>query len=432
MKFEFERRNGRLTRVVEFAGEIHRSTLKDRSEDGLTVRQAWDQSILRGERPASLAPSKEIVVVDAFCGSGGLALGIQNAIEAIGKKARFLAAIDLDADAVKIHQRNFGVALPLPGDAASLLTYSIVDKGERAVFTQAPKIVHTELAKHIGAVDVFVAGPPCQGHSNLNNYTRRQDPRNKLYLTAVAIAMALEARAIVIENVPTVLNSHSDEVNTAIALLEAGGYGVSTGFLRADLLGAAQRRMRHFLVAVKGRDIPEDAVDRQARRLAADASPLSWAIGDLRGKSGATLFDAAPKILPVNAARIDYLFDHGLFNLPDAQRPACHQNGTSYTSVYGRMHWDRPAQTITTGFGTAGQGRYIHPLERRLITPHEAARIQGFPDWFDFTIPGMILRRKHLAKWIGDAVHPVLGFAAGTAALSALEELVTADVEDAA
>jgi len=74
------------------------------------------------------------------------------------------------------------------------------------------------------------------------------------------------------------------------------------------------------------------------------------------------------------------------------------------------MHGDKPAPTITTGIGTPGQGRFIHPTQRRLITPHEAARIQGFPDWYGFINPGVAGKRKELAKWIGDAVPSFLGF----------------------
>ena len=124
----------------------------------------------------------------------------------------------------------------------------------------------------------------------------------------------------------------------------------------------------------------------------------------------------------INAARIDYLFDEGLYDLPDEQRPDCHKNGTTYKSVYGRLDWDRPAQTITTGFNTPGQGRYVHPLRRRVITPREAARLQGFPDWYDLTPDGVSVHRKHLAKWIGGAVPPALGYAVGLAAVSLLSE----------
>lgn len=133
--------------------------------------------------------------------------------------------------------------------------------------------------------------------------------------------------------------------------------------------------------------------------------------------------NTAPVMTNINSQRIDYLFDNDLNNLPDAQRPDCHKNGTAYTVVYGRMYWDRPAQTITTGIGIPGQGTYIHPLRRRLITPHEAARIQGYPDWYEFVIPAVPAKRKNLAKWIGDAVHPMLGYAVGLAAISAIQNV---------
>jgi DNA (cytosine-5)-methyltransferase 1 len=55
-----------------------------------------------------------------------------------------------------------------------------------------------------------------------------------------------------------------------------------------------------------------------------------------------------------------------------------------------------------------------------LITPHEAARIQGFPDWFCFSVEGREPSRKDLAKWIGDAVPPFLGFVVTSFALGAL------------
>src|SRR5690606_3961867 len=132
---------------------------------------------------------------------------------------------------------------------------------------------------------------------------------------------------------------------------------VSMGVLKADELGAAQRRARHFLLAVKGRVLDADFLIGCGKRLAAPAMPLSWAIGDLLEKDAVSLFDTAPTLTPVNLARIDYLFENDLYDLPDDQRPDCHKTGTSYTAVYGRMYWDRPAQTITTGFGTPGQGR---------------------------------------------------------------------------
>jgi DNA (cytosine-5)-methyltransferase 1 len=69
--------------------------------------------------------------------------------------------------------------------------------------------------------------------------------------------------------------------------------------------------------------------------------------------------------------------------------------------MYGRLRPELPANTITTGFGSPGQGRYIHPTQPRTLTAHEAARLQMFPDFFDFSAARSY---KTLAKMIGNAV----------------------------
>ena len=84
--------------------------------------------------------------------------------------------------------------------------------------------------------------------------------------------------------------------------------------------------------------------------------------------------------------------------------------------MYGRLQWHKPAQTITTGFGSMGQGRYVHPSQHRTFTPHQGRRLQTFPDWFDFGSNG----RSALARMIGNAVPPVLGAALGARLTEAL------------
>ena len=69
------------------------------------------------------------------------------------------------------------------------------------------------------------------------------------------------------------------------------------------------------------------------------------------------------------------------------------------------MYPNLPAPTITTGFGSTGQGRFVHPLERRSLTPHEAARVQTFPDFFEFSHEKS---RVALQTMIGNAVPPFL------------------------
>jgi DNA (cytosine-5)-methyltransferase 1 len=84
--------------------------------------------------------------------------------------------------------------------------------------------------------------------------------------------------------------------------------------------------------------------------------------------------------------------------------------------MYGRLRWDEPAQTITTGFGSMGQGRYVHPRAARTLTPHEAARIQSIPDFVDFGDG----RRTEWAEMIGNAVPPLLAREIGRLIVPAL------------
>jgi DNA mismatch endonuclease Vsr len=129
-------------------------------------------------------------------------------------------------------------------------------------------------------------------------------------------------------------------------------------------------------------------------------------------------FDSASTPNADNVSRIKWLFEHRKHDLPNALRPDCHHSEHSYVSMYGRLDWDEPAQTVTTGFGSMGQGRYVHPARRRTLTPHEAARLQMIPDFWNF---GAVRKRGSLATLIGNAVPPILATALLEPALRALD-----------
>jgi DNA (cytosine-5)-methyltransferase 1 len=87
--------------------------------------------------------------------------------------------------------------------------------------------------------------------------------------------------------------------------------------------------------------------------------------------------------------------------------------------MYGRLWWDEPAQTITTGFSSMGQGRYVHPRRKRTLTPREAARLQFFPDFFDFAV---VPERSAWHHMIGNAVPPKLTIEFGRIVIPHLSE----------
>ncbi|MEI6761937.1 MAG: DNA cytosine methyltransferase [Betaproteobacteria bacterium] len=413
---------GNVLRALNKAGAlIAGSAVVNRADGELHGSSAWWQSFIRGGTvfaDVQSAKHPPIRTVDAFCGCGGLTLGAMQAAIAMGRRLESVVAIDVDEQGLEVHKANFGTKHILHANASSLVDWHVSGEGADAEFAYEPEIVDPVLAAEVGKIDLFLAGPPCQGHSNLNNRTRREDPRNILYITAVALGVALRARAIVMENVPDIVNDKSDVVATARALLSGAGYKwIDSGVLATDHLGGAQTRKRYFLVATL--DDAEGAADIKqiAQCLKQPPRPLSWAISDLLEIENegplARIMDTVPSMSAENAIRIKHLFDNNLHVLPDEVRPDSHKNGNTYPSVYGRLWWDKPAGTVTTGFLTPGRGRHIHPLKPRVITPREAARIQSFPDTFSFVVnPEVPPSRTALTKWIGDAVPPLLGYAA--------------------
>jgi DNA (cytosine-5)-methyltransferase 1 len=296
-----------------------------------------------------------------------------------------------------------------------MIDFEVLGTGPFAEFAYPPELIDPALEALVGGVDVLCAGPPCQGNSNLNNHSRRADPRNLLYLTVPAIAVALGAKRVIVENVPDVRHDHHGVVDTAITLFRAAGYHVNEAVWDAAEFGWPQRRKRFFLIATlpNGWDL-----DSLRASLVAPPSGVFWAISDLEDKTGTDNFDSPATLNVDNVARIDWLFERDAYNLGNEARPDCHKDGHTYPSVYGRLRPEEPSGTVTTGFMTPGRGRYIHPTRRRCITAHEAARIQGFPDWYQFRSPEVPdPTRKMLSKWIGDAVPTILGYVTGLAAL---------------
>jgi DNA (cytosine-5)-methyltransferase 1 len=421
----FTRDNGNLVREFKVRNKVFTSETEDRADSGLDASEAWWQSFLRGAgvRSDTSLRARALTIVDAFSGCGGFSLGVAQACNALGWLVKPVAAIDTDRTALSVYADNFPTALTIAKNVSGLVDYHVNARSEDATFAYPPEVIEEGLRSFVGETDIFLAGPPCEGHSNLNNHTRRADPRNLLYMSAIALGVALRATVIAVENVPEVNHDRHGVVGTAKALLQSVGYRfLDWDTLSADALGAAQTRKRFFLIAVAPwtKFIPVRL--RHVRTsLVQPARTLSWAIGDLLDIPPTTIMDQSPTLSDDNLRRIDHLFDNDLYDLPDAVRPECHQAGTSYKSVYGRLRWDRPSQTITTGFLTPGRGRYIHPLRRRVLTPREAARLQSFPDSFRFLIPDAPEPgRVSLGKWIGDAVPPILGYAATMGALTAL------------
>ncbi|TXK19772.1 DNA cytosine methyltransferase [Homoserinibacter sp. GY 40078] len=360
-------------------------------------------------RPGFESGPSAVRLVDLFAGCGGLSLGFAQAAHDAGRRLDVRLAVDFEGLATEVYSANF------PG-AAAVATQPVEEFFDGPLGSTAT-LAETRTRTSVGMVDVLVGGPPCQGHSNLNNHTRRIDGKNALYLRMVRATEILKPRLLMIENVPSVVRDRHDGqsvVDRADRHLRSIGYQVAQEVIPLAELGVAQARRRHIMIATaSGEPDPRSVIEHATRD--AEEHDLEWAIGDLVRTPEGSLLDQRPRPTPVNLARMQYLLDNDLYDLPNEHRPDCHKGDHTYLSMYGRLRWDRPAQTITSGYGSIGQGRYMHPDQPRALTAHEAARIQGFPDYFDFSA---CPSRSALATMIGNAVPPQLGKAIATAYLA--------------
>lgn len=380
------------------------------------LEDLYDISWLASKKlPKVYKPLGVVRVVDLFCGCGGLTLGIREACRGIGRKFEAVFASDINKRALAIYELNFK-----PQFSSADPIEKNIDGDLGAELTQSER----RFVEKIGRIDILVAGPPCQGNSNLNNYTRRDDPKNLLYLRAVRCAEILRPASVIIENVPGVKYEKHGVLQTAEQFLLRLGYHVNCAVVPMRMIGVPQTRKRMILIASLVSDIKIEDVVSEAKL---SERPLSWACGDLLEKYDAcSTFDSSAAHSATNQARIHYLFEHDLYNLPNDQRPDCHRlKPHTYPAVYGRMWWDRPAPTLTSGFGCCGRGRFVHPLRERTLTPHEAARIQYFPDFFDFSNMG----RTGMALAIGNAVPARAGYILAIPLLRAAFEDENHDVD---
>lgn len=404
----YRREAKKISRVFNRGGDSHVEVIEDCAGNFHHPAADWMISSLRGKGPISNSSGGPVLgMLDLYSGCGGFSLGAIMAGRSVGASIQPLMAVDLDGVALDVYRKNLKPETTLPKNIGSLVDYQLwVDQGVMT-FAEIPK-VSFELSGLRGRVDLVIGGPPCQGHSGFNNHTRGLDDRNLLYYTVPAIGVALGAPLIVIENVYNVLNDKFRVVEHTTSILQSAGYRVRSLKLVASDYGVAQSRKRHFLVASKYSD--------PAARGAFDVFKtvpvtVGDAIGDLVDAPDTTAFDRPARLSEENLARIKHLFDNDTYQLPNEVRPDCHKDGHTYPSVYGRLSMDGIANTITTGFASPGRGRYVHPTRQRALTPHEAARLQGFPDSFEFTdLTGKGLTNKAYGKLIGDAVPPPLGF----------------------
>ena len=395
---EYKYAGPNVSRVVLFPNGRTITTRIRAQTNAVSPRSAFDFAYLRkSTRPVMPHEGRIVRVADIFSGCGGLSLGTMEACRALGKDFVPVLALDRDESCVTVYKRNFHCKHAYQNDITQVLNGRVGSK---------PTQNERQFLKGVGKVTILLAGPPCQGNSDLNNHTRRDDPRNLLYERVARFVELTRPEHVLIEDVPTAVHGKERAVQKSLATLQRLGYHVDSETVELSTIGVPQRRKRHVVMASMSKKVKiADIVERSRIPY---AYSVRWAIGDLERERPIGIFTRPSRHTARNLSRIRFLRKNNSYELPNRFRPPCHRNGGhSYKSMYGRLRPYEPAQTITSGFGSPGQGRFIHPTQMRTITPHEAARLQFFPDFFDFSV---VKKRSELAFMIGNAAPMKLSY----------------------
>ena len=289
----------------------------------------------------------DISALDLFCGAGGLSLGFAAA-------GFDVSGIDQCADSVATYSENLGSAECKHIDASTALPDS----------------------------DILIAGPPCQPWSRAGKRLGKEDLRDGLAATIAAVK-AVKPLAAVIENVPAIARGNGrPRLDQLKSDLEDLGYAIKEGVLNAADFGVPQNRRRAFILAVRG-NLPMEM-------------PKPWVSGFCAEDAISDMCHLTPEGSRFLSAGMDeYIARY-------EQASGCRAPRD--------LHLSRPARTLTVRnlAGATGDMMRLRLSDgrRRMLTVREAARLQSFPDRFQFCGS-----QNSQFSQIGNAVPPLLAFA---------------------
>lgn len=351
-----------------------------------------------------------LTAIDLFCGAGGLSEGFRQA------GFHVLAGQDFDDVAGRTfaatHKEATFIGGPIQQVApAQLLGAAGIRKGE---------------------LDVIVGGPPCQGYSVYNHQRGAQDPRAGLFREYLRIVEGILPRWLVMENVTGIMSIAGGAIVRQIFQeIEALGYRVDMRVLKAEQFGVPQERRRVFFIATRTDApilFPEpthgpglepfvtvwDAIsDLPALRNGDTMIPRDYASRPQNGYQAILRGDCLKpfnhepgRLARINEERMKHIPPGGSWrDIPRELLPTgmLKAKRSDHTKRYGRPRKTDLSCTVLTKCDIHW-GAYIHPVEDRAFTVREAARLQSFPDFFEFQGS-----RTEQYVQVGNAVPPLLG-----------------------
>ena len=353
---------------------------------------------------------RNLTAIDLFCGAGGLSEGFRQA------GFHVLAGQDYDEKAGATFAATHPEAKFIGGPIQNV----------------TPEMLLKAAGKKRGEIDVIVGGPPCQGYSVYNHQRGEDDPRAGLFREYLRIVEGIQPRWLVMENVTGITSiAGGNIVREIFDGMESLGYRVEMKVLKAEEYGVPQERRRVFFIATRtnaqilfpepthgeGRlplvtiwdaisDLPplENGAKEAPTRY--NSKPQNSFQALLRGDCTTLNNHSAGRLSAINEQRMRHIPAGGSWrDIPRDLLPAgmLKAKRSDHTKRYGRPRKTDLACTILTKCDVHW-GAYIHPMQDRALTVREAARLQSFPDFFNFHGS-----RTEQYVQVGNAVPPILG-----------------------
>lgn len=269
-----------------------------------------------------------------------------------------------------------------------------------------------------GEIDGIIGGPPCQSWSEAGSLKGIEDARGQLFFDYIRILKEFKPKFFLAENVSGMLaNRHSEAVKNILAMFEEAGYDVSLTLVNAKNYGVAEERKRVFYIGFRKDleikfEFPKGSTEDDDKKIT--LRDIIWDLQDTAVPSG-----------PRNH-----------------HNPAAINNNEYFTGAYSPIFmsrnrvkaWDEQAFTVQA----SGRQCQLHPQAPKMVkvgtndcrfvegkedlyrrmTIREVARVQGFPDDFQFIYEDT----NNAYKMIGNAVPVNLAYEIAVAIKKALEE----------
>lgn len=330
--------------------------------------------------------------IELFAGAGGLALGLEQA----GFHHIILNEKDKWACQTLRHNRPYWQVIESP-------------------------IEDLDFSQYKGKIDVVTGGFPCQAFSYAGNKGGFEDTRGTLFFEFARAVKEIQPKIMLGENVRGLLNHDGGKTLATIkqAIIDLGYHLLEPRILHAKFYKVPQKRERLILIAIRN-----DLVDNiHFEWPKADEREYTLADGLKKG----VLYDSdVPKsigqVYPEKKKAVMDLVPAGGYwrDLPDdvarSYMKKSYFLGGGKTGLARRLSWDEPSLTLTCS-PAQNQTERCHPEETRPLTVREYARIQTFPDDWEFC--GSMTQQY---KQIGNAVPVNLAKALGQAVYQALSQ----------